>query len=225
MPALSLTLLGPFQLCRAGRPLGGFDSAKVRALLAFLAVESGRAHSRAALAELLWPAQGEGAARHSLSQALSNLRRVLGDREADTPVLALGREAVGFDPAACAVDALALGAALSGCAAHLPHAAAGCAACAHGLEAALAGYGGGFLDGLALDDSPAFEEWAARTREGYVRMALQGLQTLGEHALARGEYERARGAARRQLELDPLHEAGHRQLMEAHARSVPGRGP
>jgi DNA-binding SARP family transcriptional activator len=57
------------------------------ALLAYLAVESGRPHPRAQLAVLLWPDQPEPTARGRLSQALTTLRNALGDKTAERPVL------------------------------------------------------------------------------------------------------------------------------------------
>ncbi len=62
MPKLSLALLGPLQATLDGQPLAGLTSAKARALLVYLAVESDRAHSREALATLLWPEDPEEAA-------------------------------------------------------------------------------------------------------------------------------------------------------------------
>jgi DNA-binding SARP family transcriptional activator len=46
MARLSISLLGSFQVTLDGEPVTTFESAKVRALLAFLAVEAGRAHRR-----------------------------------------------------------------------------------------------------------------------------------------------------------------------------------
>ena len=74
---LMLRLLGSFDGTLDGKPLSGFDSDKSRALLAFLAVESHRAHRREVLCNLLWPNVAESSARQSLSQALSNLRKLL----------------------------------------------------------------------------------------------------------------------------------------------------
>ena len=51
MPHLSLRLLGPFQASLDDQPLTGFRSVKNQALLAYLALEADRAHSRAALAD------------------------------------------------------------------------------------------------------------------------------------------------------------------------------
>ena len=46
MSTLSVSLLGSFQATLDGRPIAGFESNKVRALLAYLAIESERPHSR-----------------------------------------------------------------------------------------------------------------------------------------------------------------------------------
>ena len=53
MARLSVALFGPPQVMRAGRPLAGFESNKVWALLAYLIVEADRPHQRDALAGLL----------------------------------------------------------------------------------------------------------------------------------------------------------------------------
>lgn len=57
MTRLLLSVLGPLQATLDGQPVTGFESNKVRAMLAFLAVEAHRPHSRDALIGLLWPAQ------------------------------------------------------------------------------------------------------------------------------------------------------------------------
>ena len=66
MSQLFLTFLGGFQATLAGEVLYTFESDKVRALLAYLAVEAAQTHSRSALAALLWPDYGEESARASL---------------------------------------------------------------------------------------------------------------------------------------------------------------
>lgn len=59
MTHLTLNFLGQFRAAYADRPLNGFESNKVRALLAYLAVEADRPHPRAQLATLLWPGYQE----------------------------------------------------------------------------------------------------------------------------------------------------------------------
>ena len=53
MAHLSISLLGPFQVTLDQQPVTGFQSRKVQALLACLAAESERPHTREALAGLL----------------------------------------------------------------------------------------------------------------------------------------------------------------------------
>ena len=82
MACLSISLLGSWRVLLNGEPVAGFESDKARALLAYLILESDRCHRREVLAGMLWPERPERDARHSLSQALSNLRHVLTDCDA-----------------------------------------------------------------------------------------------------------------------------------------------
>lgn len=98
MRRITIRLLGPFEVTIDGATVTTFEYAKVRALLAYLAVEFHRSHSRAEFATLLWADQPERAARVSLSQALMTLRNALGDKTADLPVLLSDAQRVQLDP-------------------------------------------------------------------------------------------------------------------------------
>ena len=98
MPRLELAMLGPFRAVVDGDPIETFPYEKVRALLAYLAEESGRSHTRSALAALLWPEMLESAARQNLSQALSTLRRVLGENRGAQPFLLPTHQEIRFSP-------------------------------------------------------------------------------------------------------------------------------
>ena len=75
---LRLTLFGGFRAAdESGREIA-IKSRKARALLAYLALPTGKARSREALMALLWSERGEEQARASLRQALSGLRKDLG---------------------------------------------------------------------------------------------------------------------------------------------------
>ena len=97
MPQLSLCLLGSFRVTLGDRPVTSFESDKVRALLAYLAVESDRPHRRETLVGLLWPDWPERNARKNLSHSLYELRAAIGDREAEPPFLLITPQTLQFN--------------------------------------------------------------------------------------------------------------------------------
>jgi DNA-binding SARP family transcriptional activator len=76
--ALDLSFLGKFQVSLHQAPVSGFVSSKVQALLCYLAVTK-RPHSRETLAALLWGDMPDAEAKANLRNALSNLRKLVGD--------------------------------------------------------------------------------------------------------------------------------------------------
>ena len=142
MAHLSLSFLGPFQVTLAGQPVAGFASQRVRARLAYLAVEAERLHSRESLAGLLWPDWPQPSATANLRQALANLRACIGDREAQPPCLLISRETIQFNRESDHdLDVAAFGRLIRGKE-------------VEGWREAVGLYRGGFLEGLTLD-SPA----------------------------------------------------------------------
>jgi len=104
---LKLRLFGRF---RAADALGNeiaIKSRKARALLAYLSLPPGKARSREQLATLLWSDRGDEQARGSLRQALSGLRRDLGDGLAE--VLRIDDEAISLDPERVLVESRSSG--------------------------------------------------------------------------------------------------------------------
>ncbi len=206
MPHLSLSLLGPFQAALDGQPITDFKSNKVRALLAYLAVEADRPHPRETLAGWLWPDYADRAALDNLRYTLSSLRRAIDDRAAQPPFLIITRDTIQFNIA-------------SGYSLDLIGLAASSSLDAIGeLEQAIALYRGCFLEGFSCD-SVAFEEWVLFKREQISRQVLTVLQRLGTHYEQSGEYERAALYARKQLELEPWDEEAYQELMRALALS------
>jgi len=200
---LALRLLGPLEVALAGQPVTGFESDKVRALLAYLAVEADRHHRRDALAGLLWPDWPDRAARKNLRTALSNLRQAIGDHHATPPFLLITREAIQFNAASDYwLDVSAFVVAVESD----PPAVSQ-------LDEALALYRGSFLEGFFLKDSAAFDDWSLLVRERLRRDALVALHQLAVHHERRGDYEQARVYAWRLVELEPWQEEAHQQLM------------
>jgi DNA-binding SARP family transcriptional activator/predicted ATPase len=206
MGHLAVCLLGPFRVSLDGRPVKVLESKKVRALLAYLAVEADRPHRRETLAGLLWPNWPEPAARTNLRRALANLRSAIGDRQASPAFLRISPQTVQFNHASDAwVDVVAFRALLDAQQRDpqdIQH-----------LEEAVALYGGGFLDGFSVKDSAAFEDWALLTRERLQRQALGALHELASYHARLGELDRACEYAWRQVELEPWQEQAQQQLM------------
>jgi predicted ATPase/DNA-binding SARP family transcriptional activator len=216
MSAFVLKVLGTFEAVAGDQPLRTFRSVKNQALLAYLAVESNRPHTRAALAGLLWPDQPEEAARRNLRQALFQLRSILPGSPATGPLLVVDQTSVRFSTTADAwVDAAVLAALLGVCERHAHEALARCAVCLARLGEAVTLYQGEFLHGIYIDDSPSLEEWILARREWFHTQVLQALYTLADSAITRGDFSAAHGYALRQIELDPLREEAHRQDMRA----------
>ncbi len=215
MTHLSLSLLGPFQVTLDGQPVTGFKSNKVRALLAYLAVEADQPHPREVLAGLLWPDWPHRDALSNLRYALSSLRRVIGDREAEPPFLLIARDTLQFNTASDYwLDVAAF--------THLTEAALSLGKSLEdlsGLEEATSLYRGGFLEGFSVPDGAPFEEWALLTRERLARHMSSTLHRLSKTYEQRGQYEEAQSCAWRQVELEPWDEAAHQQLMRTLALS------
>jgi DNA-binding SARP family transcriptional activator len=208
-PNLTLSFLGGFSAHWNGRSVAGFGYDKMRALLAYLAVEQDRDHSREFLAALLWETSSPAVGRGNLRRTLSDLRRVL-ELPTRSTLFAGTKHTVRF-VSACEVDAVRFTRPPAGCAA--ASACHRCDACLSHLEAAAALYRGEFLAGLSLPDSPEFEDWLLVRRESLHRHALALLEHLSGHHEQQGQIERAIPFASRLIELDPWQEAGHRRLM------------
>jgi DNA-binding SARP family transcriptional activator len=202
MARLKISLLGPFQATLDGEPVVGFDSDKVRALLAYLTVEADQPHSRDKLAGLLWSEWPDRDARKNLRYALSNLRQVIGDREATPSSLRISRQTIQFDDTSDAwIDAITFNRLLK-----TPKPTV------QALGEAADLYRGEFLEGFFANSVP-FEEWMLLKREQFRRQALATLRRLAAIHKERGEYSRALPYAWRQVELEPWQEQAHRQLV------------
>jgi DNA-binding SARP family transcriptional activator len=200
---LSIRLLGPFDVTHDGTAVTGFVSDKVRALLAYLAMQPDQAHRRETLAGLLWPEYPERSARASLRNALGILRRAIGDRNASPPYLLITRQSIRFNSDSdCWLDAAGFRSAVKTAGAPV-----------EALERAASLYRGPFLEGFSTPDSAAFEEWILLTREQFGRQVSQVLHDLVQRHQEHGAYQQALPHAWRYVELEPWREEAHRQLM------------
>jgi predicted ATPase/DNA-binding SARP family transcriptional activator len=195
MAHLSLSLLGPFQALLDDRPITEFESARARALLAYLAVEQAQPQRRDALVELFWPEQPSGSGLANLRHTLANLRKAIDDQHAAPPVLLVTSESIQFNPASDAfVDLQHFYSLL----AHDPTPAA--------LQEVMALYRGRVMDGFILDGSPDFELWLLVLRERVDSLIGHALARLVRIAVQQADFTQALHWTERQLALDPLNE-------------------
>ena len=167
---------------------------KARALLAFLIVEADRWHTRDRLAGLLWSDRQQAQARHSLTQALSTIRK-LGEG-AGVTLIESDSERVRLLAEAVNADALLFQASLE----------------ADPAEASEL-YAGPLLNDFTPLD-PTFDEWLATERTSFLEKACAALRGMTDQAEARGDTVGAIAAAKRWVTLDPFTEQAHRRLIQ-----------
>jgi DNA-binding SARP family transcriptional activator len=197
--SVKVALLGPPRVERDGEPVR-FDTRKAVALLAHLALAEAP-RSRDSLCELLWPRHDPDQARGALRRTLSTLRRAIGEEWVETPG-----------------DAIALrsGAELELDVARFRERAAE-GASAKRLSEAVELFSGDLLEGFALRDSPEFDHWQMGQADVLRRELSSALRRLAELHMERGEHERALGFAERWVEIEPLQEPAHRELIRLYA--------
>jgi DNA-binding SARP family transcriptional activator/Leucine-rich repeat (LRR) protein len=214
MRDLGITLLGALNVLLDGKSVNRFDSDKTRALLVYLALEANQPQRRDFLSEMFWPGKPEGAGRDSLKQALSNLRKALRERNAETPFLLISREEVQFNFGSHFwVDVNEFQELLERVNNHDHPDLESCQACAHWLQQATGLYQGDFLEQFSLHDSPAFEEWILVQREVYRRRMSGALRHLILIHEANGDIVKACECARQLVTLEPWNEENHRHFM------------
>lgn len=219
MSRFEVHLLGGFGVRSEGRLITAFESQKVRALLIYLALgpHPELAASREHLAALLWPEEDQDTARKNLRQAVYNLRTALGPRrdpELPEPLLAT-HQSIQLNPAADwwldvrDFEETANGARI----------ARGGELEPHRLVRAARLYRGDLLPGFYVKDSPSFEDWLLARQERLRETAVHVFRQLADYYSTRGEYRLAIEYATRMVEIDPLSEAAHRELMRVYGLS------
>src|SRR5258708_6005386 len=77
--------------------------------------------------------------------------------------------------------------------------------------------GGDRLVGFSFGDAPQFEEWQETQAEALRSELADSLERLIRDERDAGRLSKGLGHARRWLELDPLNETAHREVMRLHA--------
>ena len=165
-------------------------------LLVYLALAgASRFRRRDTLVALFWPELDQSHARGALRQALSFLRRTLGEGVITTR----GDEEIGIDGSRLGCDAVEFE-----------------ALCAGGRAAdAMALYGGEFLEGVFITDAaPELEQWTDGERARLRGLATQAAWRLAEGRREAGDRVAAAAWGRRAAAFSPNDEGELRRLVE-----------
>lgn len=202
MPRLMLSVLGAFALRIDGGASIALPTKKSQALFAYLALRPSQGHPRDTLAALLWGERAQRQARHSLRQALLDIRSALPRTKLD--VIRSEGDRVVLIPGAVDVDAVRFAQLV---AAGTPAAFA---------EAANL-YGGDLLAGLNVSEE-SWDEWLRAERQRYRELHVETLNKVLAGQTRVGDHEAAVQTAVRLLSIDPLQEPVHRALMRLYIR-------
>lgn len=205
---LEISLLGGFDARLNGRSVAGVSYNKMRALLAYLAVEWEKDHHREFLAELFWGGNDPVTARGNLRRTLSDLRRVL-ESPSGKILFSTSKHTIRFIPC-IPVDAINF-------IREIPDSPGDPGAAQRHEEKIIGLYRGAFLAGLSLPDNPDFEDWLQMQREALHRHALALLQQLSNHYAQLCDYGRAVQFALRHTDLEPWDEDAHCRVMRFYA--------
>jgi DNA-binding SARP family transcriptional activator len=199
--SVEVTLLGPPAVRRDGAH-AAFDTRKAIALLAELAMAE-RARPRETLCELLWPEHDPERARGALRRTLSTLRKAIGEEWLEVAGDTVGlRRGPGLELDVFRFRELARA-----------------DASIEDLTKAARLFRGDFLEGFGVRGSAPFEHWQREQAEALRRELASALRRLVVALAEGGDVEAAIPYAQRWLELDPVHEPTHRELIRLYALS------
>ncbi len=192
---IDVSLLGRVAVAVDGVPLAGEAAQRRRlALVALLCVPSPRPLSRDRLMLYLWPESDGESARHLLSVAVHVLRKAMGHE-----ALLTNGDEVALAPESVRVDAVAFEEALR----------------TGDFEAAVALYGGPFMDGFHAGAGAELEQWVAGERTRLERSYAHALEGAASARALSGDANGAVEAWRKLAALDPYSSHGALGLMRA----------
>ena len=180
-------------------------SSRTLALIAYLAVHAGSPQPRGRIAATFWPASPEQQALTNLRRELHQLRRTVDD---DESLLVTGTDLTWRDRDTCRVDLRDFHRARERALAVAPGDPE--RTLEHG-QAALEAFRGELLPGL-------YDDWTVAERDRLTAECVELCALVADAARRTGRWAVALAAARRRVELAPLEEAGHRDLIRLHAR-------
>jgi len=201
MARIRLRLLGGLEIFDPSNQSITLSVKKAKALLVYLAVQPHICFSRDHLAEFFWPNATNDRARHSLRQAIADLRKHLpamdqiitvqhNDLQANESNLSV--DILNFERLAKLQD---------------PH--------AH--NEAYVYYGGRFLDAFNIRSAP-FTAWCEEISQAAHEQYINVVESLSEHNLLEGNTKSAIELCQQLVKIDPVRESAHRNLMSLYVK-------
>jgi len=214
MGVISIRLFGRISVQQDAQPLTGL-SGKALELLCYVVLFRDRAHTREALAGLLWPDVSENLSKKYLRQTLWQLRVALRGhadaKQAAEPLLALNPGWVGVNPGASLwLDVAALEQAHADCRDVPAHDLTDPQARA--MEAAAVLYRGDLIEAW-------YQDWCIYERDRLQLTYLAILEKLTSYCEARRLHTKGVAYGQRILRYDPARESTHRQLMRLYCEA------
>ncbi|NVK73913.1 MAG: AAA family ATPase [Oceanospirillaceae bacterium] len=201
-PLLNLSLLGGFVARVDDKAILDSGYAKLRGLLALLAMSADTPLSREFLAEMLWPNMDSKIGRQNLRLALFNLKSSMDEAgyllSSQRDFVTLSSQGLLFDVTEFVADA---------------------PVSILQMERQSDLYRGEFMSGFYLPDCHELDNWLLLQRETMQRRALSLLERLSDHYERTGHLQNAMQYALRSLELDSWNEHAHRRVMRLYALS------
>lgn len=202
MASVHLRLFGGIEIVDTTGTIIDLRVKKAIALLAYLSVQTETDFSRKSLAALIWPAATSKQARHSLRQALADLRKHI---PCFDQIFRVEHNQIHKIPDSLSVDVNYFSSF-----ARTPSSSS--------LGQAYDLYTGPFLDGFRIRSEP-FTSWQEETSQILHERYIQVLENMAEHNLLEGNTEKAIALNNELIQLDPIRESAHRCLMSLYANA------
>ena len=193
---------------------------KAFAMIFYLAAKKGHKVSKELLSEIFWPEQSAEDARSNLRQSLSAIKTLCGeawtrDEIKDASIISSERNVCSLNERLdIFVDIVEFRKAV--------HCAAICNDSDQEikyLQVALDIHGTGFLNGVSVRGSIAFEEWVMMERESINQEFIDASKQLAFLYAKKGLFPQAIYCLKKLLMMDPLLEEVHLQLMELYCQN------
>ena len=213
MGILQITLFGCVGVNHSDWKTAVVLTREIQALLAFLLIQRHRVHSREVLADIFWGEHSQGRARASLNTALWKLKKALEPQgtPAGTYLINNHPGEVGFNrESPYWLDVEVFENEINQLLAYPSQMAN--ASHVQEIEKTLSLYKGELLEGC-------YKDWVLPERERLRALYIQALIYLLQYHKSHAEYEKAAFCGKQILNLDPLREEIHREMMRLYSES------